>query len=227
MSSIEHGRRSRRLPTPAMAVAVAALVVALAGTAIAVTKAPKNSVVSKSIKNGQVKESDLGSSAVTSAKLAEGAVNSGKLAEGAVSSGKLAEGAVSSGKIAEGSVTSGKIAETTIGLGKLDGAVSAAFAGAGPVTYVEDTGGATDGGQAAPTAECPAGTRAVAGGYATTAAGSSTDIFANASRPNIVPSNIPPTGTEVANSWRAVVVNETGGTNPGTVQVTAYAICMT
>jgi hypothetical protein len=210
-----------------MAVAVAALLLALGGTAIAVTKAPKNSVVSKSIKNGQVKKADLGRGAATSQKIADGAVSSGKIAEGAVGSGKIAEGSVSSGKVAEGAITSGKIAETTIGLGKLDGAVSAAFAGAGPVTYVQDTGGATDGGQAAPTAECPAGTRAVAGGFATTAAGNSTDILANVSRPNIVPSNNPPTGTEVANSWRAVVVNESGGTNGGTVQVTAYAVCMT
>jgi hypothetical protein len=51
--------RGRLLPSPAMTVALVALVAAMGGAAIAATVAPKNSVVSKSIKKGQVKSSDL------------------------------------------------------------------------------------------------------------------------------------------------------------------------
>src|SRR5829696_10238916 len=47
-----------RRPSPAMLVAMIALIAALSGSALAVTAA-KNSVKSKSIKNGQVKTKDL------------------------------------------------------------------------------------------------------------------------------------------------------------------------
>ena len=47
-----------------------------------VSKAPKNSVVSKSIKNGAVKKKDLANAIVTVDKLADGAVTTAKLADG-------------------------------------------------------------------------------------------------------------------------------------------------
>jgi hypothetical protein len=51
-----------------------ALFLALGGSAYAVATAPKNSVVSRSIKNGQVKKADLGNGAVTTKKFAPSAV---------------------------------------------------------------------------------------------------------------------------------------------------------
>ena len=56
-----------------------AIFLALSAGAYAVQKAPKNSVVSKSIKDGQVKNPDLGAAAVTADKLADGVVGLGKL----------------------------------------------------------------------------------------------------------------------------------------------------
>ncbi len=50
---------------------VIAVFIALGGAAWAVTKAPKNSVVSSSIRNGQVTKKDLGKDAVTGAKVKE------------------------------------------------------------------------------------------------------------------------------------------------------------
>ena len=79
-----------RIPKPGTIIAVIALVLALGGTALAVTKAPKNSVVSKSIKNGQVKKKDLANGAVTAEKVADGAVNGAKLADGSVGGADLA-----------------------------------------------------------------------------------------------------------------------------------------
>lgn len=52
-------------------IALLALFVALGSGAYAVTKAPKNSVTSKSIRNGQIRTADLGKDAATGAKVKE------------------------------------------------------------------------------------------------------------------------------------------------------------
>jgi hypothetical protein len=62
-------RRLRLRPSPALLVAIVALVVALAGTGYAATSLPKNSVASRQIAKGAVHNSDLGSGAVTSSKV--------------------------------------------------------------------------------------------------------------------------------------------------------------
>jgi hypothetical protein len=76
-----------------------AIFLALGAGAYAVQKAPKNSVVSKSIKDGQVKNPDLGAGAVTADKLGAGAVGADKLGAGSVTSAALADGVVSLGKL--------------------------------------------------------------------------------------------------------------------------------
>ena len=68
-----------------------ALFVALGGTAYAVTKAPKNSVVSSSIKKGQVKSSDLANGAATGAKLGASSVDSSKFADNALTGADIDE----------------------------------------------------------------------------------------------------------------------------------------
>lgn len=55
-------------------VATVALFVALGGGAYAVLKLPKNSVKSRQIKNGQIKNRDLGADAVTGEKVAAGTI---------------------------------------------------------------------------------------------------------------------------------------------------------
>jgi hypothetical protein len=62
---------TRERLTFANVISVIALFVALGGGAYAISKAPKNSVTSKSIKNGQVKTKDLGKDAATGAKVNE------------------------------------------------------------------------------------------------------------------------------------------------------------
>jgi hypothetical protein len=79
---------SRMRPSPAMVVAVVALIAALGGTAFALkigTKQLKNGAVkTKKLANGAVKTNKLGNGAVTTAKLGNGAVTSDKIAAGAV-----------------------------------------------------------------------------------------------------------------------------------------------
>jgi hypothetical protein len=130
--------------TYANVVSTLALCIALGGVSYAAVKLPKNSVTSTTIKNGQVKNKDLGSNAVTSGKIKNGSVadadlgsnvNGSHLADGSVAGsklaggidgGKLADGSVGASKLAagvttpaDGSITSAKIADGTIGFGDL------------------------------------------------------------------------------------------------------------
>jgi hypothetical protein len=73
--------KRRFRPSPSMVVALVALFVALTGAAYAVTIAPKNSVVSTSIKNGQVKADDIASNAVNGSKVAGGSLGGAQIDE--------------------------------------------------------------------------------------------------------------------------------------------------
>jgi hypothetical protein len=69
--------RIRRKPSPALIVAILALIVAMAGGAYAAA-VPKNSVGSKQLKKNAVKSGKIVNGAVTSGKIAGKAVTSGK-----------------------------------------------------------------------------------------------------------------------------------------------------
>ena len=62
-------------PTPAFVLALIALVVAMSGTAVAVTAIAPNSVKSKHIANGQVKVKDLGSNSVRGPKVLDASLS--------------------------------------------------------------------------------------------------------------------------------------------------------
>jgi hypothetical protein len=68
-----------------------ALFFAFTGGAYAVTIAPKNSVVSSSIKNRQVKKADLGAKAVVGSKLANNAVTGTKVAPNSLTGTQINE----------------------------------------------------------------------------------------------------------------------------------------
>jgi hypothetical protein len=61
-----------RMPSPAMVVALVSLFVALSSTAVAAVQLKRNSVLSKHIKNGQIKRADLRNGAVDSRKVKNG-----------------------------------------------------------------------------------------------------------------------------------------------------------
>ena len=94
-------------PSPAMVVAMTALVVAMAGTGYAATHLKPNSVKSKQIKDGQVKTVDLANAAVTGPKLATDSVTGAKVADGSVTGSDVNEatlGTVPSAVTADNSV---------------------------------------------------------------------------------------------------------------------------
>lgn len=74
-------------PSPALVVAIFALIVAMGGTSYAAITLSKNSVLSKHIKNGQVKTADLKASAVTGAKVKNGSLAATDFAAGQLPAG--------------------------------------------------------------------------------------------------------------------------------------------
>lgn len=89
----------RRLPSPATLISLLALFVALGAGAYAATKAPKNSVTSKSIKNGQVKGKDLAANSVDTANIKGDAVKGAQIAPGAVGGSQIEDGSVGVGEL--------------------------------------------------------------------------------------------------------------------------------
>ena len=102
---------ARRLrPSPAIIISIFALVVAMSsGAYAAVTIAEKNSVVSKSIKNKNVKSADIKPSAVKKKHLASNSVDSSKIVDGQVGSSEIADGSVGSGDVTDGSLGTGDL----------------------------------------------------------------------------------------------------------------------
>ena len=96
----------RLRPSPAMIVALLALLIAMStGAYAAVTIAPPNSVNSKAIKNESVKTEDLASQAVTKGKLKKASVNGQKIIDGSVGTKDIGDGQVDLTDIANSAKT--------------------------------------------------------------------------------------------------------------------------
>lgn len=156
----------RRHLTPGNAVAMAALLVALGGTAVAAL--PNGSVTTAALKNGSVTTPKIHNSAVKSAKIASGAVNTNKIAVGAVQAEKIANSAVKSGKIQNSAVTSAKVADGSLTSSDFVPGVLGGLS-ASKVSVVRDVVSLAAGVTQAGTATCPAGQLAISGGYVATA----------------------------------------------------------
>lgn len=102
-----------RLPSPAIVIAVLALVAAVVGTAVAGSSAPERAVSKGKVKKIANKQIDK--------RLP---LASADLADGAVSSAKIADGAVSSAKIGGDAVTATKIADNAVGTSDVDGTLN-------------------------------------------------------------------------------------------------------
>jgi hypothetical protein len=110
------------------ALGLVAIFIALGGTAVAATQAPRNSVVTKSIQKG----------AVTNPKLKDGAVTGAKVLDGSIAVGDLADGSVNAAKLADGSVNSAKLADGGVGAADLaDGSVNSATVANGSLTAAD------------------------------------------------------------------------------------------
>ncbi len=162
-----------RLPSPAMAVALLALFVALGGSAWAVSKVGTNQ-----LKNNAVTTPKIRASAVNASRLANGAVTGPKIAPGAVGPAGLGPGAVGFDALADSAVQGSKIAPEAVGTGALaNGAVTAAKLAEGAVggsnvsvtSVYGDPVELPEGGATTLNVNCPSGKKAISAGVNTNA----------------------------------------------------------
>lgn len=162
----------RKYLSVANVLSVAALFVALGGSAYAAAKLGAGQVKAVNIAREAVTQQKLRANAVTSGKIADGQVNNRDLANGAVSGNKLGKEAVKANKLAKKAVTAtaiGPEAVTNAKLGK-ESVSQAKLAGSlygqlvKNVSYVTATSGFNANDEKTVTADCPAGKEVVGGG---------------------------------------------------------------
>ena len=107
----------RLRPSPSIIISIFALVIAMSsGAYAAVTIAEKNSVVSKSIKNKNVKAADIKPGAVKTKHLGANSVDSSKIVDGQVGSSEIADGGVGTNDLSAAAKTDLNDASTLGGL---------------------------------------------------------------------------------------------------------------
>jgi len=197
-TEVEAPRRRRR-PSSAHLTAGLALFVALGGTSYAATSLAKNSVGSAQIKSKAVKNSDLGSNAVTSAKVKDGSLLAKDFRAGELPAGQ--QGPKGDPGLPGEKGPQGDKGEKGDKGDKGDPGTSGYEVVTGPVSNLAN--GAT----AQPIVLCPAGKKPVGGGMTTS---SSTGLI------------IARTGLS-GNGWTVRVTNDSGAARSFQPQV----ICMT
>ncbi len=134
-------KRFRRRPSPALVVSIIALVVAMAGTAVAVNKVTskeikKNAVRSKHIKKNAVRTADIKDGDVASVDLQDGGVTNVDLAADAVDGSKVANNSLSDADLSDYEVVGNSFVKVTA----TDGATAAAAQAAAPETALFSKG---------------------------------------------------------------------------------------
>lgn len=122
-----------RLPRPAVVLAFVALVLALAGSAWAVSKAPKNSVVSKSVKNNTLKGRDVKAESLKGFDIKDGSLQGKELSGDSVGGEKIKDGSLRGVDVEADSLTGREVDEsslTGIDADTLDGLDASCGAGA-------------------------------------------------------------------------------------------------
>jgi hypothetical protein len=190
MRRIKNSRSS-----PAIVVAVLALVAALAGTAIAAPGASTSKVTKKKVnklidKRFPVGTSGISDNAVTTPKIADSAVTAPKIADSAVGTGKLADGAVASTKLGDAAVVAAKLGTVT----ERDAQVAIA----------DGTGGSVQ-------VDCLAGERVISGGVSTLGVGTAAGWSTIRNGPT-------------ATGWDAAARNETGSSGTLIVEVLCLGV---
>jgi hypothetical protein len=206
-------RRRVPLPSPAMAVALCALFVALGGASYALT-VPRNSVGPNQLRTHAVTSTKLGTGAVTTRAIRDGAISGRKIGPGSIRASDLAGGSVRTGALADGAVTGAKLAPDSVTAAQLSL----------PVVSVEAFSAvlaANENGFRSVGATCPANHRVVGGGGGWVTAGS-TDAIGYGSVAGSRPA--PPTaGTDSQNAWE---VYGTDGASPIDRRLMVIAICI-
>lgn len=202
--------------------AVAALFVALGGSAYAAAKLGTGQVKAVNIAKEAVTQQKLRANAVTSGKIADGQVNNRDLANGAVSGNKLGKEAIKANKLAKKAVTATALGPEAVTNAKLKNeAVSQTKLASSlygqlvkNVSYVTATSPLDSEENKFVTAECPAGKEVIGGGARIN--GANTKTVVNETAPAL-------SAAGAHFGWYGA--GREVGVEPGNWSVSAFAIC--
>lgn len=170
------GRYIRR-PSPAMAVALTALFLALSGVAYGVAA---NSIGTQAIKDGAVQSRDLKDGAVQGRDVADGSLHGSDIRDGSVGGGDVRNGTLGGADVADGSLIGRDLAPNSLGDREIDEPQLDVqrLGGLDATRYVRnvrqvrsETANDPTPVKAAPPAACPKGTDVLGGGAHVVAAG--------------------------------------------------------
>lgn len=147
-------------PTPAMFVALIALVMAMSGAAVALpgknsvdaTDLAKGSVTTRAIEKGAIGSKQIDGKSIKGNRLKDGAVKAQQLADGAVTDAKLADNAVTAAKVGTGALSTKNLSDdfvissdagSFVKLTATEGATEAAARAAAPETTLFTEGDLT------------------------------------------------------------------------------------
>jgi hypothetical protein len=200
---------------------VAALFVALGGSAYAAAKLGTGQVKAVNIAREAVTQQKLRANAVTSGKIANGQVNNRDLANGSVSGNKLGKEAVKTNKLAKKAVTATALGPEAVTNAKLGNeAVSQAKLAASlfgqlvkNVSYITETSKLDSEDEKSVTAFCPTGKEVLGGGVRISGEGSD----------KVVPTESSPNAS-LHLGWTASA-REIEAKTAGNWSVSAFAVC--
>jgi hypothetical protein len=230
--------RSIHRPSPSMVIAMTALFIALTGASYAAVKANSigakqikpNGVRASEIQDGAVGSAELGNDSVGGAEVQNGAVGSGEVQDESLGSGDLQDGSLGGGDVQDGSLNGGDVEDESLGgadvarLGDSDFGGGAFLGGKVTVQFEQAAAELADGASQSYNAFCPAGQKAIGGGFR----GDVTDSEATntgSSRPSMAPTNTePPLDDGTFSGWRITTLNPAGGVGAG-ILPEVWAIC--
>jgi hypothetical protein len=186
-------------PTPAFVLALIALMVAMSGTAVAVTALAPNSVKSKHIANGQVKVKDL----------AADSVRGPKVQDASLSGADVADASLAGADVADESLAGADVNESTL-QGVMASRVRMVVTQGAPVQFGAES-----------VASCAPSEKAIGGGAAWIQPGTNSPTQLEAPVTASMPEPAIP-GADGATGWRAAGRNLSGVDRAFRV----YAICV-
>ena len=176
--------------------------------AVTTPKLHNNAVKSGKILDGEVKRIDIANGAINAAKIFDGSVGIAEMASDAVSTAQIVDGSVANADLAPNSVSSSKIGAGQVGTSDLAaGAVQDAELGT-IVEVVATSATVANGAEAGITADCPAGSKLIAGGFDSGGGGFQWRVQRSMKFG--------------ANGWRVFGTNQTGGNSA----INAKAYCL-
>jgi hypothetical protein len=147
------GKWRTKRPSHTTVVSYLALFVALGGTSayaantIGSGDVRDGSLLSRDIKNGQVKKADIGRNQVTTSKIKARTVRTADIAENTITTGKILDGGIVAGDLADGAVSSAKVSDESLTSADLaTGAVTGAKVADDTLTAADIAGADLNGG---------------------------------------------------------------------------------